>query len=60
MVVTVGETDLDVPVTVPTPWLMEREVAFDVDQERVDEFPDVIDVGDAENEDMVGATGAGA
>jgi hypothetical protein len=55
VVVAVGLTDLDVPVTVPIPWLIESDVAFETDQLKVDELPDVILVGDAVKDEMVGA-----
>ena len=54
MVVTVGETLRDVPVTVPIPEIL-RDVAFDVVHARVLEFPEVIDVGEAVKEEIVGA-----
>ena len=55
----VGEMFLDVPVTVPIPEI-EREVALETDQERVDDWPDWIVEGEAEKEEMVGGVGAGA
>ena len=44
-------------MTVPIPWLIDKEVALDVVQERVDELPDVIVVGLAVKDEMVGGGG---
>ncbi len=55
MVVTVGETLLEVPVTVPMLWLMLREVALLTDQESVLDWPAVMVEGETEKEEMVGA-----
>ena len=51
----VGETTR-VPdkATGPIPWFMETEVALVVDQERVEEAPEVMVVGEAVKEEMVG------
>ena len=53
--VVVGLTDVDVvPVTVPTPLLMLREVAFATLHESVDDCPEKIDAGLATKELIVG------
>ena len=61
VVVVVGETlllPLLTGVTEPTPWLMEAELLLLQVQERVEELPDVIEVGLAES-DAVGPVAAG-
>ena len=55
MVVADGLTDLLVPVTEPTPWLMESVVAPLTFQARVDEPPEAIEAGVAVKEEMTGA-----
>jgi hypothetical protein len=61
VVVAVGLTETEVPETVPTPLLMDRVgVGFpETDQDRVDDLPETIDVGEAVKETIVGATVAG-
>jgi hypothetical protein len=52
----VGLTDTEVaPVTLPTPLLTLREVAFPTFHESVDDCPEKIDVGLATNEEIVGS-----
>ena len=46
-------------MTVPIPWLIDKEVALDVVQVRVEELPDVIVLGLVVNEEIVGAGGGG-
>ena len=53
-------TDLEVPVTVPIPWLIERDVAPETDQDRVEDWPEVIDEGEALKEEIVGGLAGGA
>jgi hypothetical protein len=50
VVVLVGVTATLVPVTVPTPWLMERVVASETDHDRVEEPPTVMVGGVAVND----------
>ena len=52
-----GETETEVPVTIPTPETL-SEVAPVVTQESVALWPAVILAGDAEKEEIVGGTGA--
>jgi hypothetical protein len=59
VVVTVGETVFEVPVTVPTPLSKLNVVALVVDQESVVEPPELIVAGLAVKEDMVGGTALG-
>ena len=47
------------PVTAPTPWLIETEVAPDTLQARVEDEPEVMVEGVAVNEEMTGAAGGG-
>jgi hypothetical protein len=54
VVVAVGETDLLVPVTVPTPWSMLRLAPPLTDQERVLLCPELMLVGLAEKLVIVG------
>jgi hypothetical protein len=54
VVVVVGETTFEAPVTVPTPLLMKRLVAPAMDQERVEEPPETIEPGEALKEEIVG------
>ena len=53
--VAVGETVVEVPVTVPIP-LMEREVAPDTDHERVELAPALMVAGLAVKLEIVGGT----
>lgn len=55
VVVAAGETDTLVPVTAPTPLLMDIEVALLTDQDRVELPPAVMVAAEAEKLDMVGA-----
>lgn len=57
MVVVVGETKTLEPETAPIPWLILRVGAGEpeTDQDKVDEEPFVIVVGDAVKEEMIGA-----
>jgi hypothetical protein len=55
----VGETLVDVPVTVPIP-LIESEVAPETDQDNCDDWPLVIAAGAAVNDEIVGGGGGGA
>jgi hypothetical protein len=48
-----GVTWIELPVTAPMP-LIESEVAFDVDQETVELWPEPIDAGEAAKEVMRG------
>jgi hypothetical protein len=56
VVVAVGVTAMLVPVTVPTPWLMERDVASETDHVRVEEPPTAMVAGVAVN-DAIAAEG---
>lgn len=57
VVVAVGLTDLLVPVTVPTPWLMLRLVAPETVQLSSELWPKVIVAGDALKTVMLGGVG---
>jgi len=57
VVVVVGDTVMDVPVTVPIPWLIERVSASVTDQFKVELPPAVIPGGLAVNELIVGLVG---
>ena len=59
MVVCVGVTDTEVPVTAPTVFI-EREVAPDTFHDRVVDWPEVMEAGEAENDVIVGAVAAPA
>ena len=50
-----GLTNLLVPATEPTPWLMDSEVAPFTFQARVDEPPEMMDVGVAVKDETTGA-----
>ncbi len=57
MVDTEGLTDFELPVTIPTPWLMLNKVASETVQDSRDESPRVMLVGLAANEEIVGGMG---
>jgi hypothetical protein len=57
VVVCVGETVIELPVTVPTPLSIEIVVALLVDHERAELCPAVMVLGEAVKEEMVGANG---
>lgn len=52
-----GVTVVVAPVTVPTPLLMLVELAFATVQARTELCPTVIELGDAVNDEIVGAAG---
>jgi hypothetical protein len=54
-VVWVGETDLELPVTVPMFWLIDKELAPKTDQAKVLDPPLVMDGGVAVKEEITGA-----
>jgi hypothetical protein len=49
-----GEIDLEEPVTVPIPLLIDKEAAPIALQERVEDWPEVMLEGEAVKEEMVG------
>ena len=62
MVVCVGDTETDVPVTAPTPLSMEKVGAGlpEADQDKTADCPEVMLAGFAEKEEMTGAEGVAA
>ena len=59
MVVTEGETDLEVRfVTEPMPLSIDKEVAPETVQDRVEDWPEVMEEGEAVKEEMAGALAA--
>ena len=60
VVVTVGDTLLEMPVTVPTFWLMDKDVALETLQDKVEELPLTILEGEAEKDEITGAEGVAA
>lgn len=59
MVVTVGLTDLEFPVTVPMLLSMDKEVALVVLHDKVEDCPEVMPEGEAVKELITGAGGGG-
>jgi hypothetical protein len=61
VVVVVGLTEMEVPVTVPMPLIESVGVGFpETDQDRFEVLPETIDVGEAVKEAMLGAVVAAA
>jgi hypothetical protein len=59
VVVVIGLTDLEVPVTVPIPWFIDKDVALDTFQLKVEEDPELIFDGEAVNDVIVGSAEGG-